>query len=58
VQEALSLGALGYVIKAHAGSELLAAVEAISRGRQFISSGLSGHICADPTEAQAPNSQC
>ena len=41
VQEALSLGALGYVVKAHAGSELLAAVEAIRQGRQFISSGLS-----------------
>ena len=31
VQKALSLGALGYVVKAHAGSELLAAVEAVLR---------------------------
>ena len=29
VQEALALGALGYVVKAHAGSELLAAVGAV-----------------------------
>lgn len=42
VQEALGLGALGYVVKAHAGSELLAAVEAVRQGRQFIGSGLTG----------------
>src|SRR5258707_14024725 len=29
VREAFSLGALGYVVKAHAGSELLPAVEAV-----------------------------
>ncbi len=43
VQEALALGALGYVVKAHAGSELLAAVEAVLEGWQFVSRGLSGH---------------
>jgi DNA-binding NarL/FixJ family response regulator len=43
VQEALALGVLGYVVKAHAGSELLAAVEAVLEGRQFVSRGLSGH---------------
>jgi len=42
VQEVLGLGALGYVVKAHAGSELLAAVEAVRQGRQFIGSGLTG----------------
>jgi DNA-binding NarL/FixJ family response regulator len=41
-QEVLSLGALGYVVKSHAGSELLAAVEAVCRGRQFLSKGISG----------------
>jgi DNA-binding NarL/FixJ family response regulator len=40
VQEALSLGALGYVVKTHAGSELLPAVEAVCQGRQFLSRGL------------------
>ena len=37
VQEALSLGALGYVLKAHAATDLLAAVEAVLRSEQFIS---------------------
>ncbi len=41
-QEGLSLGARGYVVKARAASELLAAVEAVCRGSHFISSGLSG----------------
>ena len=43
VQEALSVGAMGYVIKAFAGNELLSAVGAVLENRQFISSGLSGH---------------
>ena len=55
VQEALALGALGYVVKAHAGSELLAAAEAVLEGRQFISSGLSGHYF-NTTDSQAPRS--
>jgi len=42
VQEALSLGALGYVVKTQAGSELLPAVKMILEGRQFVSSGLAG----------------
>ena len=40
VQEALSLGAAGYVFKTQAGSELLAAVDAVLQGKQFVSSGL------------------
>src|SRR5271170_3424355 len=36
-QEAFSLGALGYIVKAHAGSELLVAVEAVCQDRQFVS---------------------
>src|SRR5579872_5143034 len=47
VQEALSIGAMGYVIKAFAGSELLPAIEAVLENRQFISSGLSNHHFAD-----------
>ena len=38
------MGALGYVVKAHAGSELLAAVEAVLQGRQFVSSGIIGSL--------------
>jgi DNA-binding NarL/FixJ family response regulator len=37
VQEALRIGALGYVIKAYAALELLPAVEAVLRGEQFVS---------------------
>jgi DNA-binding NarL/FixJ family response regulator len=43
VQEALNLGARGYVLKARAGIDLLAAVKAVLEGTQFVSSGLSGH---------------
>jgi DNA-binding NarL/FixJ family response regulator len=40
VREALSLGALGYVAKTYAGSELIAAVEAVLRGETFVSSSI------------------
>jgi DNA-binding NarL/FixJ family response regulator len=53
VQEALGLGARGYVVKAHAGSELLLAVGAVLEGRQFISVGLSGHHFTDASDSQA-----
>jgi len=39
-QEAFSLGALGYIVKPHAGRELLPAVDAVCQGRQFVSKGL------------------
>ena len=38
VQEALSLGASGYVVKSKAGSDLLAAVEAVISEKCFVSS--------------------
>jgi DNA-binding NarL/FixJ family response regulator len=38
VQEALSLGAWGYVVKTRAGHELLAAVESVLLGKPFVSS--------------------
>jgi DNA-binding NarL/FixJ family response regulator len=41
IEEALSLGAMGYVIKARAGRDLLVAMEAVREGRQFVSSGAS-----------------
>jgi DNA-binding NarL/FixJ family response regulator len=41
VQEALSLGARGYVLKTRAASDLPAAVDAVLEGRQFVSSGLT-----------------
>jgi DNA-binding NarL/FixJ family response regulator len=47
VEEALCTGASGYVAKADAARELLAAVEAVLQGRQFVSSSLSGHHFSD-----------
>jgi DNA-binding NarL/FixJ family response regulator len=38
MKEALNLGAWGYVVKARAGSDLLAAVEAVILGKHFVSS--------------------
>ncbi len=53
-QAAFSLGAMGYVVKAHAGSELLIAVESVCQGRRFVSKGLSGLDRTGATDPQAP----
>jgi DNA-binding NarL/FixJ family response regulator len=53
VQEALNLGARGYVVKTMAGNDLLAAVEAVHQGKQFVSSGLSARHFTDATDGQA-----
>jgi DNA-binding NarL/FixJ family response regulator len=47
VQGALSLGAMGYVAKASATCDLLAAVKAAVQGKQFISAALTGRILID-----------
>lgn len=55
-QEAFRLGALGYVVKEHAASELLLAVDAACQGRRFVSKGLlldRGFV--DALERQAPD---
>ena len=41
VQEALKLGAWGYVVKTKAAIDLLAAVDAVFEGKRFVSVGLS-----------------
>jgi DNA-binding NarL/FixJ family response regulator len=41
VQEALKLGAWGYVAKTRIASDLVAAVDAFLKGRQFVSVGLA-----------------
>lgn len=43
MSSALSNGARGYVIKTHAGRELVPAVEAVLDGRRFLGSGVSEH---------------
>ena len=53
VQEALNLGAWGYVVKTRAGNDLLAAVESVRQGKQFVSSGLSAHHFTEATDGQA-----
>ena len=42
VQAALNSGGQGYVLKADAGSELWAAIEAVVHGKQYVSNGLDG----------------
>ncbi len=44
VQDALRLGALGYVVKTQVGIELLTALEAVCLGRQFGKSSVSVHV--------------
>ena len=43
VQAALEIGAKGYVVKADAGRELVAALDAVLRGQTFVSKSLAGH---------------
>ena len=52
VQEALALGALGYVVKTDAGSELLPAVDAVLRGRGSLSVADS-RVMISPTASDA-----
>jgi DNA-binding NarL/FixJ family response regulator len=54
VQEALGLGAMGYVAKTNAGIELLVAVEAVCQSRRFVSAGLAGHVPAKLADRQTP----
>ena len=55
VKEVLNLGARGYVVKTQAGSELLAAVEAILHDKQFVSKGLAGQKFTDAAAKHAPD---
>lgn len=49
VQEALSLGSCGYILKSRARSDLLPAIEAVLGGNQYVSDGLAG---CDSTELE------
>jgi len=55
VQEALSLGALGYVKKALAGTELLGAVQTVLQGKQFVSAGLAEQGFTHLNDEQSSN---
>jgi len=58
VREALYLGAKGYVLKTNAGSELLAAVEAVRWGGEFVGRGLPGRTSTDVADKQASDRLC
>jgi DNA-binding NarL/FixJ family response regulator len=51
VQEALRLGALGYVVKSYAGSELLVALDEVCTGRYFLGSGVRDFSLRQVNEA-------
>jgi DNA-binding NarL/FixJ family response regulator len=55
VQAGLSAGALGYVLKTDAQSELLPAVDAVLRGKQFVSRSLKGFEFTDTACEKAPH---
>jgi DNA-binding NarL/FixJ family response regulator len=52
VREVFRIGALGYVAKAHAGSDLLPAVEAVCQGNRFVSAVLAGQVTAELADGQ------
>jgi DNA-binding NarL/FixJ family response regulator len=55
VRAALDTGALGYVCKTEAQSELLLAVDAALRRKQFVSSSLKGFEFTDTAREKAPH---
>jgi FixJ family two-component response regulator len=55
VKAALSTGALGYVRKTDARNELLAAVDAVLQGKQFVSSSLKGYESTDTSVEKTPD---
>lgn len=50
VQEALGTGALGYIVKSGAASELLPAVKAVLQGKHFVSASVS--VCLNHPSAE------
>jgi DNA-binding NarL/FixJ family response regulator len=54
VRAALSTGARGYVHKTDAGSELLPAVYAVLRGKQFVSNSVKGYELSDAPREKTP----
>jgi len=54
-EEALLVGASGYVVKSRAASDLLPAIEAVLQGKQFTSTRLTGPPLADPDRKHKAN---
>jgi DNA-binding NarL/FixJ family response regulator len=57
VQVALSTGGLGYICKTDASSELLPAVDAVLRGKQYVSDSLKGYEVTDASSEGASSPQ-
>jgi DNA-binding NarL/FixJ family response regulator len=55
VEEALIVGASGYVAKSSAANELLAAIWAVLAGKQFLSAGLADPSLTGPEERNTAN---
>ena len=55
VRAAFGTGAQGYVYKADVRSDLLPAIEAVLRGKQFVSSSLKGYESIDTSGEKAPH---
>jgi CheY-like chemotaxis protein len=58
VQEALSTGAWGYIVKSDAGRELVTAVNAILLGGRFVSSTFAGHDFTVIRDSESPDTFC
>jgi DNA-binding NarL/FixJ family response regulator len=43
-EEALRMGAYGYIVKSDAGRELLPALEVVLKGKQYVSASLAGRV--------------
>jgi DNA-binding NarL/FixJ family response regulator len=56
VQEALALGALGYIVKVDAGKELLTAVNAVLRGDRFVGTRFAGYDLIGTSDRPDPES--
>jgi DNA-binding NarL/FixJ family response regulator len=54
-EEALRVGAGGYVVKSGAANEILAAIGTVLEGKQFLSVSLSGHRLSDAEERNTVN---
>ncbi len=52
VQETLGMGALGYVYKLRAGTDLLPAIDAVLEGMRFVSRGLKSHESSSNSNAK------
>jgi CheY-like chemotaxis protein len=55
VRAAMRSGALGFVLKTDALGELLPAVDAVLRGKQYVSSSLKGYEFTDTSAEKAPH---